>query len=203
MRASRWWKCSVSAVHGRRRYFSRLATTKPPSRNGTARITSGPTSAIKAFVLSVPCTAMQPSSSPRRFEPLSPMNTDAGWKFQNRNPSAAPAVRPASTPAASRWRTNAMLAKTAALIVHPTPATPPPPGRRRTRRARPWARERIAVGAAPAAPHRCLDSDRRGLGQVRVERVALGDRGGALGELLAPRVELRGERGGHHRTDLV
>ena len=51
MRARRWWKCLASAAVDRRRYFSRLATTKPVSRNGTARITSGPTSAINGVGL--------------------------------------------------------------------------------------------------------------------------------------------------------
>ena len=44
------------------------------------------------------------------------MKTDAGWKLCTRNPSAAPAVIAASTPAASRPRSNAMIANATAEI---------------------------------------------------------------------------------------
>ena len=61
IRAIRWWKWLASADHGLRRYLSRLATTKPVSRNGTARSTSGATSASTALVFSEPKTATTPS----------------------------------------------------------------------------------------------------------------------------------------------
>ena len=61
MFAIRWWKCQRSARYTGRRYFTRLATTKPVSRNGTARITSGPMSAIRALVFSEPSTITAPS----------------------------------------------------------------------------------------------------------------------------------------------
>jgi hypothetical protein len=51
----------VSATHGARRYFNRLATTKLVSRNGTARITNGTSRATTALVFSEPATAATPS----------------------------------------------------------------------------------------------------------------------------------------------
>ena len=48
-----------------------------------------------------PRRSTAPSSRPSRFDPQSPMKTDAGWKLWTRKPSAAPAVMAARTPAAS------------------------------------------------------------------------------------------------------
>ena len=53
-RAIRWWKWLASADHGLRRYLSRLAITKPVSRNGIARITSGTTRATDGVGLQRP-----------------------------------------------------------------------------------------------------------------------------------------------------
>ena len=110
----------------------RLATTKPVSRNGTARITSGTTRAIRALVFSEPSTITPPSSSPSRFEPESPMKTEAGWKLWTRKPSAAPAMQPASTPAASSCRSKAMTAKPIAEIAQTPAASPSTPSEKFT-----------------------------------------------------------------------
>src|SRR3954462_14047977 len=49
------------------------------------------------------------------------MKTDAGWKLWTRNPSAAPAMIAARTPAGPLPRSNAMTEKDVAAIAH-TPA---------------------------------------------------------------------------------
>ena len=115
-----------------RRYLMRLATTKPVSRNGTARTTSGPTSAIKAFVFSVPSMITAPSSSPSRLDPQSPMNTDAGWKLKIRKPSAAPQVIAARMPAVLRPRSKAMIENASAAIAHTPAARPSTPSEKLT-----------------------------------------------------------------------
>ena len=73
-----------------------------------------------------------PSSRPSRFEPQSPMKTDAGWKLWTRKPSAAPAVIAASTPAASRPRSKAMIAKATAEIAQTPAARPSTPSEKLT-----------------------------------------------------------------------
>ena len=125
----------------------RLSTTNVVSRNGTARTTSGKSRASTACVLTAPSTAMQPSSSPSRFEPQSPMKTDAGWKLWIRKPSAAPAVIAARTPAWSRSRSKAMIEKVIALIAQTPAASPSTPSERLTTfmtATRPTTRERPA-----------------------------------------------------------
>ena len=102
------------------------------SRNGTASTTSGPTSAINAFVFSVPSTITAPSSSPSRFDPQSPMNTDAGWKLKIRKPSAAPQVIAARMPAVRRPRSKAMIANATAEIAHTPAASPSTPSQKFT-----------------------------------------------------------------------
>src|ERR1700749_229592 len=59
-------------------------------------MTSGPTSAIRALVLSEPSTITAPSSSPSSCEPQSPMKIEAGGKLNSRNPSAEPQTIAAS-----------------------------------------------------------------------------------------------------------
>ena len=101
---------------------------------GTARRArpAGPTSAINAFVFSVPSTITAPSSSPSRFDPQSPMNTDAGWKLKSRKPSAAPATIAASMPAVVRPRSNAMIENATAEIAHTPAASPSTPSEKFT-----------------------------------------------------------------------
>ena len=60
------------------------------------------------------------------------MKTDAGWKLWMRKPSAAPAVSAASTPAASRCRSKAMIANATALIVQTPAASPSTPSEKLT-----------------------------------------------------------------------
>ena len=55
------------------------------------------------------------------------MKIEAGWKLCQRNPSAAPAVSAASTPAASRSSESAMIANVAAAIVQTPAASPSTP----------------------------------------------------------------------------
>ena len=123
----------VVGVPARRaRYLSRLATTKPVSRNGTSKHTSGPTSAINAFVFSVPSMITAPSSSPSRFDPQSPMKTLAGLKLKIRKPSAAPQTIAARMPAVLRPRSKAMIENATAAIAHTPAASPSTPSEKLT-----------------------------------------------------------------------
>ena len=78
MLAKRWWKCQLSAWYTGWPYLMRFAITKLESRIGTARITSGKTSATTAFVFNAPCTAIAASMYPSRFDPESPRKIEAG-----------------------------------------------------------------------------------------------------------------------------
>src|SRR3954452_8986507 len=150
MRWKRWWKWLESPRYTGRRYLIRLATTKPVSRNGTARMTRGTTSAIRALVFSEPSTTTAPSSRPSRFEPESPMKTEAGWKLWTRKPSAAPAMQPASTPAASSRRSNAMTEKPIAEIAQTPAASASTPSEKLTTFM--TATSPISVSGPPSSP---------------------------------------------------
>ena len=139
----------VALVDGAR-YLIRFAITKPVSRNGTASTTSGTISATRAFVFSEPSTMIAPSSSPSRFDPQSPMKTDAGWKLWTRKPSAAPQVTAARMPALSRPRSNAMIAKAAAETAHTPAARPSTPSEKLTTFIS--ATMPSSVSTPPAAP---------------------------------------------------
>ena len=81
--------------------------------------------------------------------------------------------------------------------------TPNPAARARPRRARARPPGR-AHGGACSASARAGAARRRGLrAEVRVERVAVGDRGHAVGQVALLRVEVRAERGRDDRADLA
>ncbi len=138
--------------------------------------------------MSEPSTITPPSSRPSRFEPQSPMKTDAGWKLCTRKPSAAPAVTAASTPAESRWRSNAITANAAAEIAHTPAASPSMPSEKLTTfmiADQPEQRQHVAGGAElDAAQERQRDDVDADAGEHQHQR------GGHLAGELGARAEL-------------
>ena len=129
------------------------------SSNGTASTTSGPTSAINALVFSVPSMITAPSSSPSRFEPQSPMNTDAGWKLKIRKPSAAPQVIAARVPAVRRSRSKAMIANAAAAIAHTPAASPSMPSLKFTMFISSTSANTVSGPPRPPSSTRCTNGN--------------------------------------------
>src|SRR5437660_6276333 len=76
------------------------------------------------------------------------MNTDAGGKLWNRNPSAAPAVSAASTPAPLTPRSNAITANATPSIAHSPAASPSTPSEKLTTFISPTSQ--ITVSTPPA-----------------------------------------------------
>jgi hypothetical protein len=76
----------------------RARVTKAVSKSGTSRISTGSssTATVPRLYGDGPTTLRPPTIRPMNRLPVSPMNTDAGWKLNTRKPASAPASVAAS-----------------------------------------------------------------------------------------------------------
>src|SRR5258706_374079 len=83
--SKRWWMWPRSGLNGDRRLNTRRTMTQNESTIGT------PSTSSATITLAVPRIDRTPSVYPRNITPELPWKITAGWKFQRRNPSRAPA----------------------------------------------------------------------------------------------------------------
>ena len=114
------------------RYLSRRATTKPVSRIGTARTSSGKKRATVAAVFSRPSTETAASEKPSSIAPESPMKIRAGKKLWRRKPRQAPRMIAENAAAVGLLSDSAIIAKVPPAIPHTPAASPSRPSRKLT-----------------------------------------------------------------------